>query len=175
MCQMQARPSKPMGRCQRRRTRMFAAAPRGGFTIIELMVTIAVAAVLLAIAVPSFKAVMARTNIGGVHNEMLSALRFARTEAVSRAANVTVTADAAGWTKGWKIEDQGGVVLREHGPLADGYVVTASPTGTMGIGFQPNGSSNHACFTISSPDGAAPSRHLAILPSGSIHSAGSCP
>lgn len=80
-----------------------------GFTLIELMVTVTIAAILLVVAVPSFsemsnkRALVAQlTNIGG-------ALRFARNEAVTRSVNIVACASSDGltctasnnWEGGW--------------------------------------------------------------------------
>lgn len=62
----------------------------GGFTILELMVTLAVMAVLLAIAVPAFRAVMRRTYINSVSNTLIGDLQYARSEAATRHQFVSV-------------------------------------------------------------------------------------
>ena len=62
-----------------------------GFTIIELMVVIAVAAVLLALAAPSFAEFLSKRRVDGVTAELATDLQYARSEAVSRNAPVRVT------------------------------------------------------------------------------------
>lgn len=61
---------------------------RAGFTLVELMVTIFVAAILLAIAVPSFKHVIASSRLTTTANNMVSVLNAARMEAIKRNADV---------------------------------------------------------------------------------------
>ena len=61
-----------------------------GFTMIELMVTIAIAGVLLALAAPSFLTTLARKNFEGVGAELHTDLQYARSEAVQRNAAVRV-------------------------------------------------------------------------------------
>ena len=53
-----------------------------GFTLIELMVTIAVAALLIAIAVPSFKTLTVSNALTTAANDMVGALNLARMEAI---------------------------------------------------------------------------------------------
>jgi type IV fimbrial biogenesis protein FimT len=65
------------------RRRVFA--PRisaAGFTLIELMVTILVAAMLLAVAVPSFQSTINSNRLAGATNELLTSLQTARIEAM---------------------------------------------------------------------------------------------
>ncbi len=62
---------------------------RDGFSIIELMVTVSLAAVLFAIAIPSFRQIIATNNLATQTNDFIGALNFARSEAITR--NVTIT------------------------------------------------------------------------------------
>lgn len=74
------------------------------FTLIELMVTIAVAGVLLAIAVPSFSEVVSNNRLSARANEMVSAIAFARSEAMKRGRPVSLcrsTNSGSGAETGW--------------------------------------------------------------------------
>src|SRR5690606_41924737 len=66
-----------------------------GFTIIELMVTLAVLAIVLGIAIPSFNTQIQRNGSLGLGEEFVSALNFARTEAIKRRAPVSICASNA--------------------------------------------------------------------------------
>jgi type IV fimbrial biogenesis protein FimT len=61
---------------------------QAGFTLVELMVTIFVAAILIAIAVPSFKSVTTSSRLTTTANSLVSALHAARMEAIKRNADV---------------------------------------------------------------------------------------
>ena len=83
-----------------------------GFTIIELMVTLAVLAVVLGIAIPSFKGQIERNSSLGLGEEFVSALNFARTEAIKRRGEVSICASnaannacatSADWANGWLV------------------------------------------------------------------------
>lgn len=66
-------------------------AHQSGFTIIELMITIAVIAVLAAIATPSFTDLIERNRITGAAEAIKSELQFARSEAVKQSCDTTLT------------------------------------------------------------------------------------
>lgn len=62
-----------------------------GFTLIELMVTVAVAAIVLSLAIPSFIGLLARKHVEGTFTELQTDLQLARSEAVARNTPVRVT------------------------------------------------------------------------------------
>ncbi|HKU15852.1 MAG TPA: GspH/FimT family pseudopilin [Steroidobacteraceae bacterium] len=82
-----------------------------GFSIIELVVTLTVGAILLGIAVPSFTEIIRQNRIANQTNEFMVTLAMARSEAVKRGGRVSVcssnaqqTACAPGatnWANGW--------------------------------------------------------------------------
>lgn len=75
-----------------------------GFTLIELMVTVAVAAILLAIAVPSFQRTIANTQAAEASNDLVGAMQLARTEAASRGITIAVASSSSGdWADGWSV------------------------------------------------------------------------
>lgn len=62
-----------------------------GFTLIELMVVVALAAILIAVVVPSFSSFLGKRRIEGIASELTTDLQYARSEAVARNANVSMT------------------------------------------------------------------------------------
>src|ERR1700678_3073511 len=82
-----------------------------GFTLVEVVITMAVAAILLSIAVPSFRYVTNSNRIAGESNGLVGDLQFARAEAIKEGRTVTVcvlgtlTSCAGGgvttWQNGW--------------------------------------------------------------------------
>lgn len=81
---------------------------QSGFTLIELMVTIALAAIILTQAVPSFHSLVQNNRLISQKNEFISNLNMARSEALKRSTRVTVCAstdktncDSTNWGQGW--------------------------------------------------------------------------
>jgi type IV fimbrial biogenesis protein FimT len=60
-----------------------------GFTLVELMTTVTVLSVLTAVAIPSFTNMMNRNRLAAQSNELLSAIQYARMEAIRSSGRVT--------------------------------------------------------------------------------------
>ena len=60
-----------------------------GFTLVELMVTVAVAGIIAAIAAPSFSKMISHNRLVSSGNEMIAGLQVARTEAITRRVTTT--------------------------------------------------------------------------------------
>ena len=65
-----------------------------GFTLVELMVTIAILAILATIGLPSFQRLIADYRVSAQANSVQGLLQFARSEAVKRRESVSVCVDA---------------------------------------------------------------------------------
>lgn len=82
-----------------------------GLTLVELMVTLAIAVILLAVAVPSFQDFILNARRTALANELVLALTYAKSEAVKRGVTVTVCsrlddstcAGRTTWDGGWLI------------------------------------------------------------------------
>ena len=110
-----------------------------GFTLIELMVVISVAAILAAVGVPSFKHFIANQRVKSTSIELTGALFLARSEAVKRNANVTLAPKTTGdWTSGWTIMD-GTAVLFQQDPMESVTIAATLSGGATNIVYQPNG------------------------------------
>jgi type IV fimbrial biogenesis protein FimT len=90
-----------------------------GFTLIELMMTLTIAAILLAIGVPSFQYVTRANRAASEINALLGDMQFARGEAIKEGQTVTIcAANAAGtqcagttaWNSGWIVFSDTGVI-----------------------------------------------------------------
>ena len=81
-----------------------------GFTLIELMVTLAVAAIMLTVAVPNFREFIERNRVSSHTNLMVGALHLARSEAIKRGRNLVILckssdgnicSTSSAWREGW--------------------------------------------------------------------------
>ena len=79
-----------------------------GLTLIELLVAMAVFAVLVAIAAPNFTNIASGNRLADETNSLIGAMNFARSEAITRNTQVRVQAAAAGgpplWENGWTVD-----------------------------------------------------------------------
>lgn len=91
-----------------------------GFTVLELMVTVAVAGVILSFGVPNFISLMADNRAVTHTNDLIGSLNMGRSEAVRRGATVTICSSTDGaacsasndWSTGWVVRSAAGEVLR---------------------------------------------------------------
>ncbi|MBK8535774.1 MAG: GspH/FimT family pseudopilin [Candidatus Competibacteraceae bacterium] len=127
-----------------------------GFTLIELIITVAIAAILLAIGVPSFQEMMRNNRVAAHTNDLLSSLNLARSEAIKRGVRVSLCKSSDGlscattgdWTQGWIVfvdtdndatVDAGENILRVHGALTGGDTLVGSTDVSNYISYSPDG------------------------------------
>ncbi len=80
-----------------------------GFSLLELMVTLTVIAIVVGLATPSFRNFTRSTRVTSLNNDFVTALNLARSESVRRSVPVTVCPSADGatcgqatdWVSGW--------------------------------------------------------------------------
>ncbi len=155
-------------------------AAASGFTLIELMVAVAIVAVLGMAALPGFSGAMVRSNIRSLSSNLGTDLTFARSEAIRLGSAVTVcprgTGNSCGtdWRNGWFVfrEDPAGAdgllgagetILRDQAatPSADYTITRASGSGA--ITFMASGSTrNAAAVTLRIRHPYAEGRDLAV-------------
>ncbi|QDZ27210.1 GspH/FimT family pseudopilin [Noviherbaspirillum sp. UKPF54] len=74
-----------------------------GFTLVELMITIAISAILLGLAAPSFSSFIKSQTVRTASSDLNAALIFARSEAIKRNSDVVITPASGGWQNGWTV------------------------------------------------------------------------
>jgi type IV fimbrial biogenesis protein FimT len=101
-----------------------------GFTLIELMVTLAVLAITLGIGVPMFRDTIARNNVVSEANRLVASINFARSQAVTKGQVVTLArlgATAQDWSDGWEVFTDTGRQGNESYVAADEKLKTFAP------------------------------------------------
>lgn len=144
-----------------------------GFTLIELMVTVAVLAILVVIALPNYRAFVLNSRMTAQANNFLASLQLARSEAVKRNAPINMNAIGGNWANGWQIT-AGVNVLRVH-PALEGASTMVG--GATTITFQSNGQAGATTFNLCNPNTAiAPGRNITVGVSGraSVMKPGTC-
>lgn len=117
--------SKKLSRCGSR---------SAGFTLVELIITLALVAILTMVAVPSFQNSIKNNRAATQSNELLSALSLARNESIKRNVRVTVCSSTNGatcagstnWANGWIVF----VDSDNNGSFNDNGVAPLCETGT---------------------------------------------
>ena len=98
-----------------------------GFTLIELMTTLTVLAIMLGIAVPSFRNFIAAQKVKTAAYELVSSMMLARSEAVKRNSPVLVTpGSAAAWAGGWAVS-AGATTLQQQQAVAGVTITPKDP------------------------------------------------
>ncbi len=75
-----------------------------GFTLVELMIAIAILGIIASIAAPAMGKFIIQQRVSSQANEMMLSLAFARSEAIKRNASIAVipaTNASTGWSDGW--------------------------------------------------------------------------
>jgi type IV fimbrial biogenesis protein FimT len=130
-----------------------------GLTLIELMVTLAVAIVILAIGIPAFTSFSARDTSAATVNALVTALQQARAQALSEAHSTAVcatvnasTTDTCGtdqtWNMGWLVFVEpaspdgargAGDEISRRFPAPRPEVTITAPAGISAVRFMPTG------------------------------------
>jgi prepilin-type N-terminal cleavage/methylation domain-containing protein len=127
-----------------------------GFTLVELMIVVVIAAILAAIAVPNFRSFIQAQRVKSAAADLHASFTLARSEAVKRATAVSVNQVASGWINGWQIPDPTavGVFIEDHPAVTD-VTISAAPGSVAAVPYLPDGHTSadpSTLFTISATD-----------------------
>lgn len=157
-----------------------------GFTLIELMLVLAISAILVALAAPSFNDTIEKSRVEAVQNDLMRDIAFARQQALSRNSLVSICRSADGascagagdWNQGWIVVvesvdgtagtvEAGEEILRVHDAIntQDDFEGTSSF-----VQFGPSGAlqlpaAGSPTFTVCSPNNSRV-KGLLLLRSG---------
>jgi type IV fimbrial biogenesis protein FimT len=160
-----------------------------GFTLVELMVTLAIAAIVITQGVPSFVTMIQNNRLVTQTNDVATAINIARSEAVKRGVRVilcrsadpTATTPACGgtantWTTGWLIFASGDTdntytdgtdtLLRIGQPAPTGITIMTNSTSNNNLEYNPDGTTNEsggtAVFAICDSRGESNGRQIQV-------------
>jgi type IV fimbrial biogenesis protein FimT len=124
--------------------------------MVELLVSIAIAAVLTTVAIPSFSGLIASQRAKTAASELFASFLAARADAITLNTNVTVSPLAGGWNAGgWWIRDPANNVLDSHGAVAS-VTITPNPAATT-VTYRPSGrvaAGSTAFFVVTTTSGS---------------------
>jgi len=107
----------------------------GGFTLVELIVTVALLAIILGLAAPSMRSFVVGQRIRALSYDLTSDLLLARSEALKRNAAIVVAREAAEWHAGWTTA-AGATQLSKRNAMAGNVAFSGAPAS---ITFDVNG------------------------------------
>lgn len=150
-----------------------------GFTLLELVITVAIIAILTGIGTPSFRNIILNSRATAAADGLVSAIQLSRSESAKRLADVKICradssatgcADDTNWSNGWLVCaspcNNAALVIRAWGSPAS--VTTLTSTSASGITFHGNGlGSTSANFYIAF-GGTQEQRCVSVTQSGRI-------
>lgn len=148
-----------------------------GFTLTELMLALAVAAILFSVALPSMHGLQQRQRIVAAANDLVAHINLARQHAVLQGETAVVCPSIDGasctgrnrWDSGWIVfrdrdrngePDQPGDVLRVSSGMQNLLIDSA---GRTHIRYRPSGAASGTNLTIKLCDTALPDQSRAVI------------
>lgn len=134
-----------------------------GFTLVELMIVLALVGVVAVVAVPNFRQLVENNRVVAGTNSIVSALSYARLEALRHGRLVVVDARVAGaWEQGLTVT-RGTEQLRVTEPLGNGISVTGER-----LEFRGNGLARAAGTYVVCADNNLPGREISVTLGGRV-------
>lgn len=127
-----------------------------GTTLVELLVALAIAAILLTTAIPGFASLIQSSRLTGATNDLLASLHLARSEAIKRNARAVICMSADGsscatsgdWHQGWMVfhdadnnakRDEDEALIQVRPPLPAGISVSGNDPVARYVSYAPTG------------------------------------
>lgn len=113
-----------------------------GFTLIEILIVVAIVGVMAGIGIPSMRDMIMNAKLRTASSDLYSSLIFARSEAIKRNATIVITPVGGDWRNGWNVTS-GGTVMKTQ----DALPATLDSLGGTAITYRGNGRSTAAAST----------------------------
>lgn len=159
-----------------------------GITLIELLISMAIIVVMTTVAIPSYQSLTAHNRIVSQTNQLVAAIRLARSEAIKRGTPVTICkrsnyqcdTSTDGWEKGVLViadangngkKNAGDFVIYTSEPLTGNFSIQGDAGVSSRITFNRFGGAQGFSGTLTvCGDGSSPAHANAILisPTGRI-------
>lgn len=172
-----------------------------GFTLVELMVALAIAVILITIGLPSFSEMIASNRVTSQTNDLVSALNTARYEAIRRGAPVCVkrvSGTAQNWAGGWRVFVDSksnrtvasasycsteGTLIQTHDALTGGNTLTADASldpavrfNAMGVAVDRNDVGISGTFSLCRSDAnSSKSKSISLSTTGMVSISSTAP
>jgi type IV fimbrial biogenesis protein FimT len=163
-----------------------------GFTLAELLVTIAVLGILMMVAVPAFDSALLNGKLTAQTNAFVSSLHLARSEAMKRNTRVALCKSTdgeecvtgGGWEQGWivfhdasnnGVRDEGEAIIQRSNRLSSGFSLTGDASVSIYISYDASGATRLTSGDVqtgtlmlcrSSPLDVSRTRQIMVLPTG---------
>lgn len=133
-----------------------------GFSLAELMVVLAIAAILMAGALPGMSALVRSQQLKAAAHDLLGAIALARSQAVARGSRVELApADPAGidWSRGWVVfadrdgdrrPGAGDDIISVHAALPQGIAIGSTFPNKRGADYIAYNGAGRSCTDTSS-------------------------
>ena len=131
-----------------------------GFTLVEMMVTVVVLAILSSIGFQAYQSIVVSIRMSGEINSLLGTLAFARSEALKRGQKVSVCpspsptaatntcTNSTAWSTGWVVlpSSTAPLPLQISNGLTGGYTLTSIPTSVGAVAYPTFSSAGYTFF-----------------------------
>jgi len=154
-----------------------------GFTLIELIITLIISAILLAIGVPSFNSFLKDNLLTTQINELVTSINLTRSEAIKRGFSATIcksntgTSCTGNWSDGWVVfddqdadgtVDSGETIIRVHSALQGGNTLTFGSTNRITYSSQGISTGFNDTFKLCDSRGATKAKGVIVSNTGRV-------
>lgn len=118
-----------------------------GFTLIELMITIVILAILTMAAAPTFREFVANQRVRNASFDLMAALSLARSQAITQSGAVNLQKSGGTWNAGWIVTDGTSIFSRQE-PLPNLSITDTGEVTNVSYGKDGRITSTTTKFTI---------------------------